>query len=82
MVYRRSSILRLYSNTGFYAAGPIWTASSLNPAGAVNFAANTWNTSSDGYQRLYFGASGITYIKSVSNIVFRTNNVDNDTTFH
>ncbi len=44
--------------------------------GAVQFNVNTWNISSDGRQRLYFGNGTNTYIKG-SDILFR-DNADND----
>ena len=40
----------------------------------ASFVASTWQVSDDGNQRLYFANGGETYVKAVSNIVFRTAN--------
>lgn len=46
--------------------------SGINSVGASIFAANQWLTSLGGDQRLYFTASGASYLKSQNSIGFRT----------
>jgi len=72
----RTSISCQAINTNGYrvTCGPITCNDSLT------LASNVWHNSSDGYQRLYYGGGGSTYIKSPTNIVFRTNNTDTDNT--
>lgn len=72
----------LFSNTGLYLTGSLWTgqgiscATSLNVGtaltvgGVVTFAASTWHNSSEGYQRLHFTSSGPSYLKG-QGITFR-----------
>ena len=45
------------------------------------FATNTWYSSSDSRQRLYFASTSHTYIKSSDNIYFRTENSDTNNAY-